>query len=66
MEGKIMAFDNKETDKSTFVRLIRLIYELEKNNYKTKKIKDVEMTEKIRKMIEEEVNKNENQKHTIN
>ncbi|MDR3259095.1 MAG: hypothetical protein LBT51_05685 [Fusobacteriaceae bacterium] len=61
-----MAFDNKETDKSTFVRLIRLIYELEKNNYKTKKIKDVEMTEKIRKMIEEEVNKNENQKHTIN
>lgn len=41
-------------------RLILRIYGLERDNFKTKRLRDVDVVEKIRKMIELEVNKDEN------
>jgi hypothetical protein len=36
------------------------IYEMERENHKTKKYKDNDMVERIRKLIEAEVDKNDN------
>ena len=47
-------------DKDVVSRLRTRVFLMEKENFKTKKFKDNEMTEKIRKMIEFEVNKIDN------
>lgn len=47
-------------DKAVFTRLVHRIYALERENFKTKKFRDNEMVEKVRKLIEFEVDKDDN------
>lgn len=48
-----------ELDQDSLKRLRTRIYITERENHKTKKYKDNEMVDKIRKMIEAEVDKND-------
>ncbi len=47
-------------DKNKFKKLIMRIYQAERENFKTKKLQKNEMVERIRKMIEFEVGKDDN------
>jgi len=49
-----------ELDQNILKRLKTRIYLMERENHKTKKYKDNEMLDKIRKVIEAEVDKNDN------
>lgn len=42
-----------------FTRLVHRIYALERENYKTNKLKPTDMVERVRKIIEFEVDKDE-------
>ena len=55
-----MNIDNVELDKELLAKLKMKIYLLEKENFKTKKIRDTDLIEKIRKLIQTEVNNNDN------
>ena len=57
MEYDVVNVDNKtETlDESKLQRLKTRVYMMERDNYKTKKLKDNEMVEKIIKLIIQEV-----------
>ena len=58
-----MNIDNVELDKELLAKLKMKIYLLEKENFKTKKIRDTDLIEKIRKLIQTEVNNNDNYKY---
>ncbi len=49
-----------QLDESKFKRLAIRIYQKERENFKTKKLRPNEMVELIRKMIEMEVSKDDN------
>ena len=55
-----MEFKNPQIDENTFRRLCTRIYGIERENFKTQKKRDNEMVEIVRKLIEFEVNKNDN------
>lgn len=60
-EVKIMESNTSHTlDKNKFKKLIMRIYQAERENFKTKKLQKNEMVERIRKMIEFEVGKDDN------
>jgi ribosomal protein S4E len=54
MESKIVL------DNDTRKKLILRIYQEERNNYKTNKLRKNEMIDRVRKIIEFEVGKNDN------
>lgn len=52
---------NKDELKPDSLRMLKLrIYHMEKENFKTKKFKDNQMVDRIRKLIEAEVDKIDN------
>ena len=55
-----MNIDNIELDKELLAKLKMKVYLMEKENFKTKKLTDTEMVERIRKIIQTEVNNNDN------
>ena len=57
MEYDVVNTDNQNEslDESKFQRLKTRVYMMERENYKTKKLKDNEMVEKIIKLIIQEV-----------
>lgn len=57
MEYNVVNTDNQAEliDESKLQRLITRVYMMERENYKTKKLKDNEMIEKIIKLIIQEV-----------
>ena len=55
LEEKIMAYDGIEIDEEKLRKLKARIFALERENYKTKKMKDNEIVERIIKLISQEV-----------
>ena len=55
MNGDKVKVNGIEVDTEKAQRMLQKIIIKEKNNIKTKRFNDVEMTRKIKKMIEEEV-----------
>jgi hypothetical protein len=52
-------FEDIEIDQKIFKRIAVRVFQVELDNSKTKKLRATEMFEKIRKIIEIEVNKND-------
>lgn len=48
-----------QINRAVFTRLVHRIYALERENFKTGKLKPTEMVERVRKLIEFEVDKDE-------
>lgn len=50
----------RQIDRQIFTQIVHKVYQLERENFKTKRFRDNEMVDKVRKIIEFEVDRNEN------
>lgn len=55
-----MNSNNIEIDNALLAKLKMKIFLMEKENFKTKRLSDNDMTERIRKLIQSEVGRNDN------